>query len=608
MARAENDRWSWAGMRGRAARRRALWTLLWRAAGWRAVGVGALVVLQGLAPTAAVLASGVLIDSLPHDPGRAVLALGGFACALLLGAVLGPLTGYQVQVINGRYGRTVHRTVARATLRTRGVAELDDPLVVGELAALGEFERADGFVATATHLRELVQRRTTGLSAFVVLLMFAWWAPLVMLAGWRALSHGIDLWLEKGVELGSSAAATGMRRSRYLRRLVVGAQAAKEVRVFGLADWLVRGYADTYVAALRAVWEGRRLGMRTVLAATSGVVCAHVLVLGSLGWHAASGALSAGQLVVFVQAVLAGSALGHVFGAEIPLAKARHVAWQALRLERLLANEPPVAVTRPATGSAGPVGVCLRDVWFTYPGREEPALRGLELSVPAGQSLAVVGENGAGKSTLIKLLCGLYEPGRGSVEVAGVAPADARERIGAIFQNFVRYELPLRENVAFGDLAMSGDEEALAGALADAGAGGLADRLPSGWDTVLSSGHPGGQDLSGGQWQKVALARALAAVRGGAGLLILDEPTASLDVRAERELFDRFRSGTAGTTTILVTHRLASVRHADRIVVIAGGRVVEDGSHEELMATGGRYAAMFRSQAERFTRAGEKVA
>jgi ATP-binding cassette subfamily B protein len=166
----------------------------------------------------------------------------------------------------------------------------------------------------------------------------------------------------------------------------------------------------------------------------------------------------------------------------------------------------------------------------------------------------------------------------------------------------VRYQLPLRANVGFGDTAIT-DDAALARALRDAGGADLVEQLPAGWDTVLSTGYDGGVDLSGGQWQKVALARALLAVRAGAGLLILDEPTANLDVTAEAELFDRFLNLTRGVTTILVSHRLSSVRHADRIVLLHDGRIAEDGSHDELLAAGGRYATLFRLQAERFAAA-----
>jgi ATP-binding cassette subfamily B protein len=250
-------------------------------------------------------------------------------------------------------------------------------------------------------------------------------------------------------------------------------------------------------------------------------------------------------------------------------------------------------------------GMRFEAVEFRYPGLDRAVLSGLDLDIPAGRSLAIVGENGAGKTTLVKLICRLYEPTGGSIGVDGAAlaefdPIEWHGRVAAIFQDFARYHMSARDNVAMGAPGHAGNAEKLRAAASRAGALDLIESLPRGWDTVLSREYAGGVDLSGGQWQRIALARAMFAVEAGARVLILDEPTASLDVRAEAELYDRFLEITEGLTTILISHRFSTVRRADRIVVLEGGRVAEAGSHEELMSEGGRYAAMFRVQAERF--------
>jgi ABC-type multidrug transport system fused ATPase/permease subunit len=237
-----------------------------------------------------------------------------------------------------------------------------------------------------------------------------------------------------------------------------------------------------------------------------------------------------------------------------------------------------------------------RDVSFAYPGGPL-VLEHLDLTVPAGTSLAIVGQNGAGKTTIAKLLCRLYDPTAGAIEIDGTDLRQLdltawRRHVTAVFQDFVRFDLPLRDNVAPNGGA---DDDAVRAALADAGGSGLAPL-----DTILAKGYPGGTDLSGGQWQRVALARALYAVRTGAGVVLLDEPTAQLDVRGEAEIFDRVLRATAGRTVILVSHRFSTVRRADRICVLEHGAVVELGSHAELMAMGGRYRTMFDLQASRF--------
>jgi ABC-type multidrug transport system fused ATPase/permease subunit len=243
----------------------------------------------------------------------------------------------------------------------------------------------------------------------------------------------------------------------------------------------------------------------------------------------------------------------------------------------------------------------LRNVRFAYPTSAEPVLAGVDLEIPAGSSLAIVGQNGAGKTTLAKLLCRLYDPQGGAIEVDGIDLCELdlegwRARVAAVFQDFVRFELPLRDNVAPAGAA----DETIEAALADAGASGLASL-----DTILARGYPGGIDLSGGQWQRVALARALCAVRLGAGVVLLDEPTAQLDVRGEAEIFERLLRATRHATTILISHRFSTVRQADRVCVLEHGRVIELGTHHELMALGGRYRTMFELQASRFGEDGD---
>jgi ATP-binding cassette subfamily B protein len=237
-----------------------------------------------------------------------------------------------------------------------------------------------------------------------------------------------------------------------------------------------------------------------------------------------------------------------------------------------------------------------RNVTFAYPQSTEPVLEDFDLSIPAGSSLAIVGQNGAGKTTLAKLLCRLYDPRHGTIEVDGkdvrtFAIDSWRSRITAVFQDFIRFELSLRENVAPAGAPDGLIREALEEA-------GVAQGLSL--DTVLARGYPDGTELSGGQWQRIALARALCAVKFGAGLVLLDEPTAQLDVRGEAEIFRRVLAATRNVTTILISHRFSTVRYADRICVLERGRVVELGTHDELIAAGGRYKTMFELQASRF--------
>jgi ABC-type multidrug transport system fused ATPase/permease subunit len=325
------------------------------------------------------------------------------------------------------------------------------------------------------------------------------------------------------------------------------------------------------------------------------VLAANVAVFWSLGSAAADGTLGLDRLATYASAAIGTSMIAFgglswaLDGAAAPVAA-------VLRLEQEMAPAGELVRGNLQASGIPAQQIRCRNVTFAYPATEQPVLEGFDLTIPAGSSLAIVGQNGAGKTTLAKLLCRLYDPQDGAIEIDGTdlreLDLDAwRSRLAAVFQDFIRFELPLRDNVA----PAGAPDDVIELALSDAGGAGLAPL-----DTVLARGYEGGIDLSGGQWQRVALARALCAVRLGAGVVLLDEPTAQLDVRGEAEIFDRILAATRHATTILISHRFSTVRHADRICVLEGGKVVELGTHDELMATGGRYRTMFDLQASRF--------
>jgi ABC-type multidrug transport system fused ATPase/permease subunit len=433
-----------------------------------------------------------------------------------------------------------------------------------------------------------------GLACAVVLFAYAWWAPLVLGGAWLAthwLLRESGVWKDRETEEVRAA----QRHADYAYRLAVDAPAAKEIRLFGLGGWTVERFRGMRRRLFELRWEATRLRERSLLASLLVVGTANAAFFAALAADASAGTLPLDRLVTFAAAAIGASTIAFG-GLSWALDGAAAPAAAVLRLEPAAARAGALAVgTRPAAGMPARE-IRFRDVSFAYPSSGEAVLEGFDLVIPAGSSLAIVGQNGAGKTTIAKLLCRLYDPQAGAILVDGVDlreldVASWRARTTAVFQDFVRFELPLRDNVA---PAGAPDDDVRA-ALADAGAAGLADL-----ERVLSRAYPGGTDLSGGQWQRVALARALCAVRSGAGLVLLDEPTAQLDVRGEAEIFERILRATRAVTTILVSHRFSTVRHADRICVLERGRVVELGTHDELIALGGRYRTMFELQASRF--------
>ena len=556
-----------------------------------------LVVLRSALPAVLAVTTGAVVAAV-QDERRLTASLTALGVVFVLTQVVTPLHQAVGENLGLRVAAWLYDRLTDACVRPPGIGHLEDPELAADMAMAREFDSGVAGPPMEVALPFIAVGLVdfgSGLGSAVVLSGLAWWAPLLLGGAWFAthwLLRESAVWRDRNTDEVRDAS----KHADYAYRMAVDPPSAKELRMFGLADWTV----DRFTARRRRLHElqaaATRLRERPLALSLATVVLANLVVFGYLGVQLSGGDLSLGRAVVFAQ-VAVGTSLLAFGGLNWALDGAAAPTAAVLRLEAATARAGALQRTgdRPADGLPARE-IRFRDVGFGYPRSGRRVFEGLDLTIPAGGSLAIVGQNGAGKTTLAKLLCRLYDPDSGAIEVDGVDLRDLdvaawRSRVAAVFQDFVRFELTLRENVA-PDGAADDDVRA---ALADAGADGLADL-----DTPLSKQYDGGVDLSGGQWQRVALARALCAVRRGAGLVLLDEPTAQLDVRGEAAIFERVLAATRGVTTVLVSHRFSTVRKVDRICVVERGRVVEIGSHDELMAAGGRYRTMFDLQAERF--------
>ncbi|YAL82917.1 ATP-binding cassette domain-containing protein [Dermacoccaceae bacterium W4C1] len=518
-----------------------------------------------------------------------------------------------------------HSRLAHAALAHHGIEHLEDPDRNARLGSLVEHLRSANGLRDIEMAWQAVFTRVSGIAALVIVAAWQWWAALLLLVAQLLLGRAFGAYLSQATsQFYDDEGQEPRRRSRYLMRSLLQRDAAQEVRLFRLTDWIIDAYRREFEPTLHEAAAVRRRALRPGLWSALLVALVTGLALAVLARQAWTGAIEVGSVVTVAMGIQGLVAFGPLGDTSVWSARARDTEQQFTDLGRQVADEVDAeqidavridAMRIDAGAGRGPsravpsgaARVQLNDVGFTYPSRATPTLSGIAVDIPAGQSVAVVGVNGVGKSTLIKLISGLYRPQTGTVHIDGADPAHdeaARRRVSVIFQDFVRYQLSLRENIAMSAESDPRSQPGLQAALEAAAGADVLERLAGDWDTVLHPGYNGGTDLSGGQWQRVALARALNAVRHGAGVLILDEPTAALDVRAEAQIFERFLQVTQGVTTILVSHRLSSVRHAARIVVLSDRGVVEDGSHEELLAADGEYARMFRLQASRFAAAG----
>ncbi|HEY3878539.1 MAG TPA: ATP-binding cassette domain-containing protein [Trebonia sp.] len=453
-----------------------------------------------------------------------------------------------------------------------------------------------------------VAGRLSGVFGCAVIAAYYWWLGLVLLVMWLVVRKVIlKSVLRQAVDMRGQT--TEMRRAWYYTGVGSKARDAKEVRVFGLARFFGGRYAEHFTASIKAGHAGLRGLHRRAAACFVLVLGGYALAIYTIADAARTHQIGTRSMAIMLPMLAITAAAGNVSLGDISLAYTLFGLPDADRLEADL--RPPSELDGATDPADGPrTAVRFESVSFRYPTGTADVLAGADLELAAGTSTALVGVNGAGKSTLVSLLARLRDPAGGRITVDGtdireLDPGRWQRNIALMPQDPVRYPLSAYDNVAFGALEHADDREGVTRAAQMSGFADVVDGLPRGWDTVLARELPGGAELSGGQWQRLALARALFATFHGARILVLDEPTAALDVRAEARFYQRFHEITAGLTTLVISHRFATVRRAGRIYVLDGGVVTEAGSHDELVAASGTYAEMYRLQAARFKGAGE---
>lgn len=582
-------------------------SLCWRIGPGLALSQLAVTVIGGLLPMGTVWATKLLVDELAAGRTDQVLLP---ACGLIVlglaAGVLPHLIAYLQAETERRLDRLMQDRLYTAVNGFQGLSRFENPDFLDRLRMAAQ--------ATGGALRPItsglfdVGRNVITLVGLLAALavLSPLMAGLVALAAVPALVARMSL--EKRRMRMIAGQSAGIRRQVLYSSLITDVQAAKEVRLFGLGDFL-KGRMFGELAVIQA--GDRRLDRREALTQSALAVLSAAVSGVGLMWAvyaAVDGRLTLGDVTAFAAAV-AGTQAALIATVE----NAAH-ARQALSLfgyhEQV--TSLPDDLLSPRSAAALPAlrrGIELRDVWFRYDDSHPWVLRGVDLTIPHGASVALVGLNGAGKSTLIKLLCRFYDPSRGSilwdgVDLREVPPAELRARMGVLFQDYMSYDLTAAENIGVGEIEALSDRARIQAAAGMADVHETVQALPRGYDTLLSRIFFGPEDeddpqagvvLSGGQWQRLALARAM--LREGRDLLILDEPSSGLDARAEYEVHRRLREHRAGRTSLLVSHRLGAVRDADLIVVLDDGRIAERGTHDELTATGGGYARLFEMQA-----------
>jgi ATP-binding cassette subfamily B protein len=579
---------------------------------------------SALVPALVVVALGAVVGAVPaavehglgssaghHLIGLLVLAAVTYAASLILdpvGAALG--TAARARITGRLQGRLL-----TAVSGPTGIGHLEDAAVLDRLAraegSLTGFFPGDAPVTWAG----VAAARISGVVGCAVVAAYRWWLGLLLLVMWVAVRRVVRAAvLRQATELRGQTST--MRRAWYFTGVGSKARDAKEIRVFGLAEFVSGRFRSEYAAAITGGLSGLRGLHRRALCCFVVVLAGYAAALLTIAASARDHAIDLRQLAVLLPMLAVTMSAGSLSMDDITLAWTLAGLPDVSRLEEeLTSRRSSLTVTARASTGAAPQAPCdsrrlsqslrVSAVSFRYPAGAADVLSGVDLELAAGTSTALVGVNGAGKSTLVSLLARFRDPTTGAIVADGtdireLDPASWRRGIAIMSQDPVHYPVSAYDNIAFGALEFAGDRDGVERAAQLSGFAEVVPQLPAGWDTVLARELPGGVDLSGGQWQRLALARALFAAAHGASLLILDEPVAALDVRSEASFYERFLDMTAGLTTVLISHRFATVRRADAICVLDGGRITARGSHDELVAQGGTYAQMYALQAARF--------
>jgi ATP-binding cassette, subfamily B, bacterial len=593
---------------------RQSWRLLWESSKPLSLGVLAWAVADALDGPLVVGALGFVVGAIPGAISGGMSSRAGhrliaalivaallYTASLVLDPIDAALSTAARQAITGR----LQARLLRAVTAPATVAHLEDADTLNRLASaegsLTGFFPGDAPVTWVGS----VANRLSGVVGCAVIAAYFWWLGVLLLVMWLVVRQVLlRAVLRQAVDMRGQT--TEMRRAWYFTGVGSKARDAKEVRVFGLARFVSGRYARHFAQTMTAARVGLRSLHRRAVGCFLVVGGGYALAIYVIADAARTGQLGLRAMSITLPMLAVTAAVGAVSFDDITLALTLAGLPDADRLERDLV--PPAELDGGGDpGGAPRDGIRFEGVRFRYPTSTADVLSGVDLELRSGTSTALVGVNGAGKSTMVSLLARLRDPTAGRITVDG---ADVRDldpgrwqRIIALMpQDPVRYPLTAYDNVAFGALEHADDRDGVLRAARLAGFSPVVEELPHQWDTVLARELPGGAELSGGQWQRLALARALFATFHGARVLVLDEPTAALDVRAEARFYERFHEITGGLTTLVISHRFATVRRASRIYVLDGGVITESGSHDELVAAGGTYARMYQVQAARFAR------